>query len=227
MVKDARNVVHGKESCKCQVEFDLGRSYIYQNDPATEVWLAWHDVRSCPIDAGIWMAEINDPFAGWFSSCCHILLSLSSGKRMFILQHWPLEIHTFVFDFAESHNWEETNIGIVKTVENLDTGPRELWNGHETLETESRMARLRYGMLSSPCCNHLVGGMWNLYRMELAGGGELLGIDLWKFPLRSWFWHASDAQWPAMIWRVFPTCSHHHEHFHAFRTRFDWNPLKL
>lgn len=37
MVKDARNVVHGKESCKCQVEFDLGRSYIYQNDPATEV----------------------------------------------------------------------------------------------------------------------------------------------------------------------------------------------
>lgn len=190
------------------------------------MWLPRHDVRLYPIDAGNGMAKFNDSFAGWFSSCCHILLSPSSGKGIFILQHCPLEIHTSVFDLTESHNWEENNIGIVKTMENLEMGPHELWNGHEALETKSWMAWLRYGMFSSSCFNHFVEGMCNLYLMTLAGGGELLRIDLWKFQLRSWFWHVSDAQWPVMIWRVFPTSSHYHERFYAFPTRFDWSPLK-
>ena len=85
-----------------------------------------HDVRSCPIDGGNGMAEFNDSFAGWFFSCCHILLSLSSGNGMFNLQHYPLEIHTFVFDFTEFRNRDKNNIGIVKTMENLEMGTHEL-----------------------------------------------------------------------------------------------------
>lgn len=48
------------------MEFDLGRSYMYQNGRAIEVCLPVHDVRSCPIDGGNGMAEFNDSFAGWF-----------------------------------------------------------------------------------------------------------------------------------------------------------------
>lgn len=100
---------------------------MYQNGRAIEVLLPVHDVRSCPIDGGNGMAEFNDSFAGcFFFSCCHILLSLSSGKGMFTLQHYPLEIHTFVFDFTEFHNRDKNNIGTVKTMENLEMGTHEL-----------------------------------------------------------------------------------------------------
>lgn len=45
---------------------------------------------------------------------------------MFTLQHYPLEIHTFVFDFTEFHNRDKNNIGTVKTMENLEMGTHEL-----------------------------------------------------------------------------------------------------